>query len=196
MTQQYRLLVRDEVLQQLTELRRAAATQPGGLREREHKALALGLQALAQGQEANFAGKRLGITAYDLSDCAEVKLSVIPESRGDRDLGPSHRLVYREFEAEDGGLPYRQVIAFEPRKNDRPFKTAATRLGRDRGTRLNEFRPVTYTPPTAPPRLALPDDLRTALAATSGVAPPSGTPRPQRPRPGYHLPSDSIPREL
>jgi hypothetical protein len=175
---QYRLLVREEVLQQLAALRHAAGTQqPGGLRDREFRALEMGLRAVAHGQEEHFSGKRLGYRTHDLRDCAEIKLSVVPESRGSRELGPSHRLIYREFEAEDGGPPYRQVIAFEPRKDDRPFEVAAARLGRDRGVRFRTFRPVAQTASSAPIRQSLPPDLRKALAAASDVAPASGAAR-------------------
>ncbi|GAB2647416.1 hypothetical protein [Kribbella swartbergensis] len=52
---QYRVLVRQEVRQQLDALKRAAATQaPGGLRRRELQALTIGLRALAHGQEELF----------------------------------------------------------------------------------------------------------------------------------------------
>jgi hypothetical protein len=180
---QYRLLARQEVLQQLATLRRAAATQqPSGLRDREIRAIELGLRALANGQEESFFGKRLGYRSYDLSDCAEIKLPVIPESRGNHELGPSHRLVYREFEADDGGLPYREVIAFEPRKDDRPFKVAAARLGREAGVRSQAVRAATrialssvpQSRASAPIRQALPPDLRAALAAAADVAPARG----------------------
>ena len=91
----YRLLARDEVLKQRAALRHAAGTQePGGLRDCELQALDLGLRTLAHGQEEAFSGKRLGFSTHDLSDCAELKLSAIPESRGNRELGPSHRLIY------------------------------------------------------------------------------------------------------
>lgn len=179
----YRLLVRQEVLHQLTALRLAAKTQPGGLRDREFRALELGLRAIANGQEQHYSGKRLGFRTHDLRDCAEIKVSAIPESRGDHDLGPSHRLIYREFEAEDGGPPYRQVIAFEPRKDDRPFEVTANRLGRERGVRLHSMQPVTYTAPPAPLRFALPPDIRTALAAAGDVASARGAvSRPQTSR--------------
>lgn len=175
----YRLLVREEVLHQLAALKQAAATQqPGGLRDREHRALKLGLQALANGDEERFDGKRLGYATHDLSDCAEIKLPVIPESRGNNELGPSHRLVYREFESDDGGPPYREVVCFEPRKDDRPFKVAAARLGREAGVRSAAVRAATrvalgtvaQSGPAAPIRQALPSDLRKAVAAASGVA--------------------------
>ena len=121
---QYRLLLKDQLMQQLTALSRAAKSQPGGLRDREFRALKTGLRALAEGREVAFDGKRLGYSPehHDLRDCAEIKLPVIQETRHNHDLGPSHRLIYREFEADDGVPPVRQVICFEPRGDDRPLK--------------------------------------------------------------------------
>ncbi|WP_433006005.1 hypothetical protein [Kribbella sp. CA-294648] len=189
-------------MQQLRALQRAAESQqPGGLRDRELHALRLGLRALANGQEQSFDGKRLRNADHDLSDCAEIKLSVIPEARGNTELGPSHRLIYREFEAEDDGPPYREIVAFEPRKDDRPFHVAAARLNRPLGMRLDRLHSTAGTPSTptrrptnesAPIRHPLPPDLRKALAAASDVAPargavtaqpPSQTPTSTRSRP-------------
>jgi hypothetical protein len=177
---EYRLLVRPEVKLQLATLKRAAETQkPGGLRDREYQALTLGLRALVNGREDHFNGKRLGYSVHDLSDCAEIKLGVISETRRNHELGPSHRLIYREFEAEDGGPPYREVIAFEPRKDDRPFEVAAARLGREAGVRSEAVRAATrialgtvrQSGASAPIRQLLPPDLRDALAAAADVAP-------------------------
>jgi len=165
----YRLLDPREIRRQLSVLQQAAAQQPGGLRDREYRGLRAGMQALANGREADFSGKRLGVAAHDLSDCAEIKLAVIPETRGQRDLGPSHRLVYREFEAEDGGPPYREIVAFEPRRDDRPFAVAAERLGRTDGLRPERSTAVASSP-IAPIRQALPPDIHTALAAAGDVA--------------------------
>lgn len=180
---QYRLLLRKEVMQQLAALSRAAETQgPGGLRTREFRGLQVGLRALADGHEEEYDGKRLSHHRHDLSDCAEIKLAVIPETRHNIELGPSHRLIYREFEPEDGGLPYRQVVAYAHRGADRPFEEAASRLGRQSGTRLRVVRPA-ITPDNHPPstvapiRQPLPPDLRIALAAASNVAPASGAVR-------------------
>ncbi|MEI8410623.1 MULTISPECIES: hypothetical protein [unclassified Kribbella] len=179
---QYRLLVRQEVLHQLAALKQAAATQqPGGLRDREYRALKLGLQVLTNGQETSFDGKRLGNGAHDLSDCAEIKLPVIPESRRNNELGPSHRLVYREFEAADGGLPYREIICFEPRRDDRPFNVAAARLGRARGAKIRTLEAAAGTSDVGPIRQPLPPELRRSLAAASGIAHASGA---TIPRPG------------
>ncbi|MEV6283377.1 hypothetical protein [Kribbella sp. NPDC051770] len=174
---QYRLLISREVLHQLRTLEQAAKTQqPGGLRAREYRALRAGLRALANGDEAAFDGKRLGFKTHDLSDCAEIKLPVIPESRGDRALGPSHRLIYREFTPDDDGPPYREVLCFEHRGNDRPFEVAAQRLGRETGKRLNLLRGVADQRP-GPVRQPLPLDLARALkglASPRGATTPSG----------------------
>jgi len=187
---QYRLLLRVEVGRQLAALRRAAETQPGGLRDREYRNLNLGLRVLANGKEESFDGKRLGLGRHDLRDCAEIKLAVVQEARYNHDLGPSHRLIYREFEAEDGGLPYREVICFEHRAKDRPFEVAAARLGRADGMRLKSLQGVANPRPqlgprpacqAAPARQPLTPDLRTALAASSGVAPARGAVNPTTP---------------
>jgi hypothetical protein len=182
---QYRLLLRPEMIRQLAALSRAAQTQPDGLRDREYRALKIGLLALADGREESFDGKRLGYSSehQDLRDCAEIKLPVVHETRYDHELGPSHRLVYREFEPEDGGLPFREVICFEHRKDDRPFDVAGTRLAREAGSRLRTLQGVSDTRPhvgprppgeAAPVRQPMPPDLRAALAAASGIAPARG----------------------
>jgi hypothetical protein len=170
----YRILVHPDVRQYLHHLEHAARTQPTGLRARELRALRAGLRGLTAGDEDQFEGKRLGFTTHDLSDCAEIKLPVIPQSRGDRELGSSHRLIYREFQPEDGGLPYREVICFEPRRDDRPFHVAAERLNRAPGIRRDPTRTFGASSPIAPIRQPLIPDLRIALAAAADVAPASG----------------------
>jgi hypothetical protein len=182
---QYRLLVHHDLLLYLRELERAAATQPGSLRHRELRALKAGLRAIANGDEADFEGKRLRFAAHDLSDCAEIKLPVIPESRGNHELGASHRLVYREFQSEDGGPPYREAICFEHRKDDRPFDIAAKRLNRETAVRRDTVKTYGASSDIAPVRQTLPPDIRRALAAASNVAPARGAvttqPAPGRP---------------
>jgi hypothetical protein len=196
---QYRLLIAKDVLHHLRELERAAATQQrGGLRDRELRALRAGLRAIANGEEAHFEGKRLGFTTHDLSDCAEIKLPVVPEAGGNRELGPSHRLIYREFEPEDGGPPYREVVCFQHRGGNRPFDVAAKRLGRAVGVRRQALKAFGATSDIAPIRQALPPDLRKALAAASDVAHPRGAAN-SRPSYGGSAPrtSDHAPgREL
>lgn len=194
MTVQFRILIRPRLRRQLAMLEQAAASQPGSLRDREFRALRLGLRALAEGRETDFDSKRLGYSPdhHDLRDCAELKVPVIAESRYGHDLGPSHRLVYREFEPEDGGLPYREAVCFEPRAADRPFEVAGASLEREIGqpnpdlAHLPNHRPSFQrgsAEPTGPPRLPLPPDLRKALAAASAVAPARGavTARPSTP---------------
>ena len=72
MTAQFRLIVRPRLRRQLAMLERAAAYQPGGLRDREYRALKLSLQALAEGRQNDFDSKRLGYSPahHDLRDCA------------------------------------------------------------------------------------------------------------------------------
>jgi hypothetical protein len=183
---QYRLIIRPEFRQHLFALQQAAKSQPGGLRDREFRAAIEGLKALADGREENFNGRRLGYSPqhHDLRDCAELKVPVISESRGDRELGPSHRLIYREFEPEDGGLPYREAVCFAPRRDDRPFITAAGILNRKLGVRVEEFAsipdrrptsgPQAHQGPVGPIRQPLPPDLQRALAAASDTAPARG----------------------
>jgi hypothetical protein len=207
---QYRLLLKGQVMQQPVALSRAAKAQPGGLRDREFRALKIGLRALAEGREEAFDGKRLGYSPkhHDLRDCAGIKLPVVQESRHNHDLGPSHRLIYREFEADDGGLPVRQVICFAPRRDDRPFEVAAARLGRESGSRLQALDAISNTRPqlgprppgeAAPIRQSLPPDLQVTLAAAADVAPapravntpnsriPPAIRRGNPPEPGLHL---------
>jgi hypothetical protein len=185
----YRLLISREVLHQLRTLERAAATQQrGGLRDREYRGLRAGLRAIANGEEADFDGKRLGFRTHDLSDCAEIKLPVIPESRGNHALGPSHRLIYREFDAEDGGPPYREVVCFEHRGQNRPFDVAAGRLERATGVRHQTLNTSAASSNIAPIRQPLPPDLAQALKGIEGnpsprgaTAPPGSAPRPTAP---------------
>lgn len=197
MTVRFRIIVRPRLRRQLAVLEQAAASQPGSLRDREFRALKLSLRALAEGREEDYDGKRLGYSSghHDLRDCAELKVPVIAESRYGNDLGPSHRLIYREFEPEDGGLPYREAVCFEPRGADRPFEVAGARLQREIGqpnpdlAHLPNYRPSFQrgaAEPTGPPRLPLPPDLRKALAAASDVSPAQGAvnmPRATTPRP-------------
>jgi len=190
MTARYRILLSPRLRRQFVALEQAAPAQPGGLRDREFRALKLGLQALAEGREDDLDGKRLGFSPnhHDLRDCAELKIPVIAETRYGRELGPSHRLIYREFEAEDGGLPYREAVCFAPRGNDLPFELAGAQLRREIGRPVPEleglpnasFNQRPTAQPTGPPRLPLPPELRRALAAASDVAPASGAVTGQR----------------
>ncbi|MFF0266882.1 hypothetical protein [Kribbella sp. NPDC004536] len=211
MTRPFRILIDAELRRKLAMLEHAAASRPDSLRGRELRALKLGLLALAEGREDEYGSKRLGYSPehHDLRDLAELKVPVIVESRYNHDLGPSHRLLYREFEANDGGLPYREAICFEPRGNNRPFEVAGARLRREIGqpvpelAHLPNYRPTFQrgaAEPTGPPRLPLPPDLRKALAAASNVAPASGATktRPQLSpeQPAQHRTNQTPAREL
>jgi hypothetical protein len=100
----------------------------------------------------------------------------VSENRGNREPGASHRLIYREFEAEDGGPPYREAICFEHRRDDRPFTVAANRLGRDAGVRRDTVKTYGASSDISPVRQDLPPDIRRALAAASNVAPARNAP--------------------
>jgi hypothetical protein len=128
MTARFRIIIDPQLRRKIAMLEQAAASRPDSLRARELHALKVGLRALAGGREEDFGGKRLGYSRghHDLRDCAEIKVPVVPEVRYGHDLGPSHRLLYREFEPEDGGLPYREAICFEHRGDDLPFEVAGS----------------------------------------------------------------------
>jgi hypothetical protein len=195
---QYTILLRAELRRQLLTLAHAARTQPGTLRHRELDALKVGLRALAEGREAEYDGQRLGYSSKyaDLRDCAEIKLPVVVEMKFGHELGPSHRLVYREFDAAD--RPVREAICFEHRRDDRPFTIAAQRLKREIGVRASALRNLPNSRPAmgdwkepsrpvSPPRRPLPADLEAALKAAKNPAASgapvrgSSTSRPTRP---------------
>ena len=205
MTVRFRLLVKPRVRRQLAGLEQAAASQPGSLRDRELRASSLAFEPSPKDvRRISAVSASATHPATTTSAIAPSSRSRHPESRYGHDLGPSHRLIYREFEPEDGGLPYREVVCFEPRHADRPFEVAGCpppARGRPSRTRHSPTS-RTIAPafgrgaaePTGPPRLPLPPDLRRALAAASDVAPVSRAvnqrrthpvatrnPRPQRP---------------
>jgi hypothetical protein len=186
----YRLILGPDLALEFRALMHAAKSQPGGLRDRELRALRIGLAAIANGTEESLGGKRLGYSAehHDLRDCAEIKIAVVQESRGPRDLGPSHRLIYREFEAPDGGPPIREAICFAHRKNNRPFELAAARLGREKGVRFRSLHGVsnhqrphngpTHAGEASPVRQPLPPELAQAMKGLEGNPSPRGATRP------------------
>jgi hypothetical protein len=195
-TARYHLVAHPELTAHLRELRDAAALDPNGPAAKQFAAVRDGLSALREGREADFDGKRLGYSerSSDLRDCAEIKIAVLEEfTRAGHPRGPSHRLIYREFDATGSGqLPVRQVITFAPRRDGRPFEITAHRLGRAPGVPLAELDHLpTYAPrfgrepgrPVTPPRQPLPPDLAQALKALEGAAPAPGvtSTRPQAP---------------
>jgi hypothetical protein len=193
MTAKYQLLVHPELRDQLRKLHAKARQNPSGPEAKEFEAVRKGLSALRDGREADFSGERLGYSDRhaDLRDCAEIKLPVVAEfNRRGRPMGPSHRLTYREFEGPIAGdLPIRQPIAFEPRKDGRPFEVTAGRLGRTRGVPMSELQNLPNVAPAmgeakdasrpvAPARQALPADLAQAMKGLEGLPPAAGAATP------------------
>ncbi|GAA3594839.1 hypothetical protein [Kribbella ginsengisoli] len=201
MTAKYHLVLHPDLQAELRDLHAATLRDPSGPEAEQFAAVRTGLAALRAGRETDFNGERLGYSDRhaDLRDCAEIKLPVVEEfNRSGRPMGPSHRLTYREFNGPSPDhLPVRQVLAFAPRKDGRPFEVTAIRLGRTRGTPLAELDTLPNvepavgpdkdpTPPIAPIRRPLPPDLAQAMKALEGTPPASGaatppTATPQRP---------------
>jgi hypothetical protein len=192
MTAKYHLVVHPELGDQLRVLRARTQTDPSGPEAQQFAAVRAGLSVLREGREAEADGERLGYSDRhpDLRDCAEIKLPVVQEfNRRRQPMGPSHRLTYREFDGPTAQhLPVRQVIAFEPRKDGRPFTVTAARLGRTKGVPLAELDELpNVTPavgpskearrPAGPARRALPPDLEQALKALDGLPSASGAAR-------------------
>ncbi|QNE22572.1 hypothetical protein F1D05_37605 [Kribbella qitaiheensis] len=188
MTAKFQLVAHPELQAQLRDLHAKAQRDPSGLEAKQFAAIRTGLAALRNGREADFDGERLGYSDRhpDLRDCAELKLPVVEEvNRRGRPMGPSHRLIYREFDgATADQLPVRQVMAFEPRKDGRPFEVAANRLGRTRGAPLAELDSLPNlepavgpakdpSRPVSPVRRPLPPELAQAMKGLEGVPPAS-----------------------
>lgn len=214
MTAKYHLVLHPDLQAQLRDLHIAANRDPSGPEAEQFAAVRTGLAALRAGREADFDGERLGYSDRhtDLRDCAEIKLPVVEElNRRGQPMGPSHRLTYREFNGPSPDhLPVRQVLAFEPRKDGRPFEVTATRLDRTRGTPLAELDTLPNVEPAvgpdkdparpiAPIRRPLPPDLAQAMKGLEGNSPASGaatppTAAPQRPT-NHNRPHNSPTRE-
>lgn len=137
------------------------------------------LAVLREGREADFAGERLSFSPnhYDLRDCAEIKFAVFQEfTRAGKPRGPSHRMIYREYEPHaDDPRPIREILAFEHRKDGLPYTVAAAAVGRQKGRAADALKHLPAPRPVIgpnkdpqrevkPPRLPLPPDLATALA--------------------------------
>jgi hypothetical protein len=193
----YHLLIHPDLRAQINALSEARKQDPGSDAAKEYVAAIKGMQALARGEEAGYEGKQLGYGpgSHDLRDAAELKVPVFQESndRG-RPMGPSHRLIYREFEpmptVEDGrvvsdpnALPYRQVVAFDHRSKD-PAAIAGERLGRVRGMPERDLHgiagggrpsvgPQQQGVQTTPHRVPVPPDL-IRQAAILRDSPPAG----------------------
>jgi hypothetical protein len=179
---EYRIIVHPGLRKQFNEFLRAAANDRSCIEARTGRAGLAAMRAIRDGREAELRCERLGFSKdhYDLRDCAEIKVQVLDERRpGGRPMGPSHRMIYREFEGtEDDPRPIRQIVAFEHRKDGKPFEVAAARLGRDSGVEALGLHELPNTTPVrgrhkdpnrpiSPPRQPLPPDIAAALATSS-----------------------------
>jgi hypothetical protein len=125
----YYLLLHDSLREDINQLSAAYKADPNSPAGREYVGVINGLKALQSGRESAYEGKQLGYgpQSHDLRDCAELKVPVTREfTPGGHERGPSHRLIYREFQpldrVEDGRVvrdpnakAYRQAVAFAHR---------------------------------------------------------------------------------
>lgn len=169
---------------QLQELEAAALRNPAGPEAKEYNALWDGLDALAEGRESEFDGKRFHTIKEqygELGDCAELKIPVVREfAENGYEFGPSHRLTYQEFEGTKADpRPIRRAVAFEPRKGGRPFEVTARRLERGAGVPLPGLAAARAAEahhtggPPAPVRMPLDPALAASIRAASNPAPAS-----------------------
>lgn len=174
MAERYRVILQDALAARLRDVRQRAMGDPGGPDARLLEAA----RALRGGRERDFVGERLGFSPrhYDLRDCAEIKVPVVQDyTPGGKPMGPSHRMIYREFHpVQDDPRPIRQVLAFEHRANGLPFAVAAAAVDRTKGRGIDALRDLPATKPAigknkdphrpvTPPRQSLPPDLDAAL---------------------------------
>jgi hypothetical protein len=194
----YYLIVHPELKQEIDRLYVAWKQDPGSDAAQEFNAAMKSLAALRDGREGEYQGKQLGYGpgSHDLRDAAELKVAVYEEfTPGGHPRGPSHRLVYREFEPlpevvgdrvikDPEAMPYRQALVFDHRAND-PAAIAGERLGRVRGLPDRNLHGLTgggrpsegpQQPgvQTTPHRIPVPPDL-IRQAAILRDSPPAGS---------------------
>lgn len=194
----YHLIIHPDLKQDMDRLYQAFKQDQNSPQGREFQAAVDALKALREGRESEYQGKQLGYGpgSHDLRDAAELKVPVVQEySDHGRPLGPSHRLVYREFEplptVENGQVvrdpnarAYREALNFTARSDD-PAAVAGQRLGRDRGMPQPELQgiagggrpdvgPQRPGVQTTPHRVPVPKDLL-RQAAILRDSPPAGT---------------------
>ncbi|MGW6198376.1 hypothetical protein ACWF0M_19680 [Kribbella sp. NPDC055110] len=199
----YHLIFDEELRQEINRLSAEYKRDPDSTAGREYVGVINAIKALQSGREDAYEGKQLGYgpQSHDLRDCAELKVPVVDEfTPGGYRRGPSHRLIYREFDplptVQDGRVvqdpdakPYRHVISFGHRSDD-PAATAGQRLGRSRGERDRDLygltgggRPAVGPDrregvQTTPHRTPVPSDLLHAARLLSGSPPPGTAPKP------------------
>jgi hypothetical protein len=197
---QFHLLMDDAHRKHMDQLFAAYKADPTSREGKEFAAAYTAMKALGEGREGQYEGKRLGYgrDSYDLSDCAELKVDALARGEhGNAVIGPSHRLIYREFEnpfpkvvdgrvvPDENAIPFRQVVAFEHRAaTPDPASVAGQRLNRTRGmdatglTRIGggapSGGPQRAGEPTTPHRIPMPRDLMDAARVLHGNAPASG----------------------
>lgn len=157
MSEDFRLVVRPRVGRRVQALSAAVDHDPKGPAAPKLATLLEALDAVAHGREEDYAGKRLGNSGQhiDLRDCAEIKVAYVQEYRRDGSpLGPSHRLIYREFDPpSDSRTAIREVICFGPRADGRVFEVAGQELQRTRTTELDTLRNLPNSKPAVGPNM-------------------------------------------
>jgi hypothetical protein len=199
----YHLIFDEDLRQDINRLSAAYKRDPHSPAGQEYVGVINAIKALQSGREDAYEGKQLGYgpQSHDLRDCAELKVPVMREfTPGGFPRGPSHRLIYREFDplptVRDGQVvsdpvakSYRQVISFGHRSED-PAAIAGERLGRERGMPQRELHGLTgggrpdvgpqrQGVQTTPHRIPVPPDLirQAAILRDSPPAGRSGAPK-------------------
>jgi hypothetical protein len=201
MADPYRVVLHPDLARQRAELE-ASATDMSPTKNADDRArdahrlsqLDKGLDALAEGRESEFSGKRMQsmLTTYpEIGDHAELKIPVTVDLKpnGQPYTSPSDRLTYQEAEPRSDDTdrrPIRRAVAFEPRQGGQPFRVTGQRHGRAVGVGIQELddarakENATGTE-TTPVRMTGDSELATAIRA--------GT------NPGYHKGTVSAPKE-
>lgn len=178
MSELYRVIINEFLGEQVLQLQAAAEGAPASAQHHEYQQFLEGLRVLRDGREAEpeQGGKRfrsLPDQYGDLSDCAEIKIPVFQEvSHEGYEFGPSHRMIYREFDGTpQDPIPVREVVAFAPRKDGRSFRQAQANLGRAVSVSLpylgedSVIARDSRSEPPAPIRQPLPRELAVRLSA-------------------------------
>jgi hypothetical protein len=194
MADPYVLRLHPELAAERKALETAAAQDPTGRDAKLFNALEDGLDALAEGREAEFDGKRMHSIQDrygELGDHAEIKIEVDEEyAPNGYKFGASHRLTYQEAEGTtEDPRPVRRAIAFEPRKDGQPFVVSGQRNERALSVGLDELDQAKAAEatggnaPITPVRMPLDTELATAIHAGTnpthdkrGVTRPAETP--------------------
>lgn len=183
---EYDITLSHGVSDRLLQLAYETVVHPGSVNAKEFYAALSAFDVLREGRERYYDGERLGYSPshYDLRDCAEIKVPVIQEyNRRGRPLGPSHRMIYREYDPPRApDLPVREIVAFAPRADGQSFGTAGDELNRTRGAELETLEGFLNTKPAlgpdkdpgravSPPRLRPTPDIAAAIATRISGSP-------------------------